>query len=181
MTEVSTVQTEVTPLDVEVTASNSVEMTTAEDGLDVTINKKEYKIVGDEVYIAKLYDDAPQWMKDLVQLVVDNTVEQSNIQLLNDVVEQLSQFATSYVPLNMYTQQVLDLSNADASMHTLIETINSNFNNGLDEANAQIIGLENTKASKDEVIAQVLTTISSELTTPTSALGATIANLQRLS
>ena len=179
MIEVSTVQTEVTPLDVEVTASNSVEISTIEDGLDVTIAKKEYKIVGDEVYIAKLYDDAPQWMKDLVQLVVDNTVEQSNIQLLNNVVEQLNQFATSYVPLNTYTQQILDLSNADASMHTLIETINSNFNNGLDEANAQIIGLENTKASKDEVIAQVLTTISSELATPTSALGATIANLQQ--
>ena len=179
MTEISTVQTEVTPLDVEVTASNSVEIATAEDALDVTITKKEYKIVGDEVYIAKLYDDAPQWMKDLVQLVVDNTVEQSNIQLLNDVVEQLNQFATSYVPLNTYTQQILDLSNADASMHTLIETINSNFNNGLDEANAQIIGLENTKASKDEVIAQVLTTISSELATPTSNLGATIANLQQ--
>ena len=179
MTEVSNVQTEVTPLDVEVTASNSVEISTIEDGLDVTIAKKEYKIVGDEVYIAKLYDDAPQWMKDLVQLVVDNTVEQSNIQLLNNVVEQLNQFATSYVPLNTYTQQILDLSNADASMHTLIETINSNFNNGLDEANAQIIGLENTKASKDEVIAQVLTTISSELATPTSALGATIANLQQ--
>ena len=87
MTEVSTVQTEVTPLDVEVTASNSVEIATAEDDLDVTITKKEYKIVGDEVYIAKLYDDAPQWMKDLVQLVVDNTVEQSNIQLLNSVVK----------------------------------------------------------------------------------------------
>lgn len=179
MTEVSAVQTEVTPLDVEVTASNSTEITTVEDGLDVTITKKEYKIVGDEIYIAKLYDDAPQWMKDLVQLVVDNTVEQSNIQLLNGVVEQLNQFATSYVPLNMYTQQILDLSNADASMHTLIETINSNFNNGLDEANAQIIGLENTKASKDEVIAQVLTTISSELATPTSDLGATITNLQQ--
>ena len=179
MTEISTVQTEVTPLDVEVTASNSTEIATAEDGLDVTITKKEYKIVGDEVYIAKLYDDAPQWMKDLVQLVVDNTVEQTNIELLNSVVEQLNQFATSYVPLNMYTQQVLDLSNADASMHALIETINSNFNNGLDEANAQIIGLENTKASKDEVIAQVLTTISSELATPTSDLGATIANLQQ--
>lgn len=179
MIEVSSVQTEVTPLDVEVTASNSTEIATVEDGLDVTITKKEYKIVGDEVYIAKLYDDAPQWMKDLVQLVVDNTVEQTNIELLNSVVEQLNQFATSYVPLNMYTQQVLDLSNADASMHALIETINSNFNNGLDEANAQIIGLENTKASKDEVIAQVLTTISSELATPTSDLGATIANLQQ--
>ena len=179
MIEVSNVQTEVTPLDVEVTASNSAEITTVEDGLDVTIAKKEYKIVGDEVYIAKLYDDAPQWMKDLVQLVVNNTVTESNLTLLNDVIEQMNQFATSYVPLNQYTQSILDLSSADASMHALIETLNSNFNDGLNQANAQIIGLENTKASKDEVIAQVLTTIAAQLNTPTSDLGVVIGNLQQ--
>ena len=178
--EITKPQVEVSPLDIAVTASNSTEIQPIDNAdLNITVNKKEYKIVGDEVYIAKLYDDAPQWMKDLVQLVVNNTVTESNLMLLNDVIEQMNQFATSYVPLNQYTQSVLDLSNADASMHALIETINSNFNNGLDAANAQIIDLETTKASKDEVIATVLTTIAAQLSTPTSDLGATIANLQQ--
>lgn len=179
MMEVTSTNVGVEPIDIEVTASNAVDVSVVDGELDITVSKKEYKIVGDEVYIAKLYDDAPQWMKDLVQLVVNNTVEESNVQLLNDVIEQLNQFATSYVPLNTYTQQILDLSNADTSMHALIETINSNFNDGLNQANAQIINLENTKASKDEVIAQVLTTLSAELANPAGNLGATIANLQQ--
>lgn len=179
MTEVSTVQTEVTPLDVEVTASNSVEIATVEDGLDVTISKKEYKIVGDEVYIAKLYDDAPQWMKDLVQLVVDNTMASESTVLLNNLVSQLNQFAVSYVPLNTYTQSILDLSNADTAMHNTIETLNSNFNDGLNEANSQIIDLQSTKASKTEVAAKVIETITAQLALPTSDIGATIANLQQ--
>ena len=101
--EITKPQVEVSPLDIAVTASNSTEIQPIDNAdLNITVNKKEYKIVGDEVYIAKLYDDAPQWMKDLVQLVVNNTVTESNLTLLNDVIEQMNQFATSYVPLNQY-------------------------------------------------------------------------------
>lgn len=178
--EIAKPQVEISPLDITVTASNSTEVQPIDNAdLDITVTKKEYKIVGDEVYIAKLYDDAPQWMKDLVQLVVDNTVTESNLALLNDVIARLNTFATSYVPLNQYTQAILDLSNADSSMHALIETLNSNFNDGLDAANSQIINLEITKASKDEAIAAVLTTLAAQLSTPTSDLGAIIANLQQ--
>ena len=127
---------------VEVAVGNAADAAVADDhALDITVTKKEYKIVGDEVYIAKLYDDAPQWMKDLVQLVVDNTMETESVMLRNDLIEQLNQFATSYVPLNTYTQSILDLSNADTSMHATLETLNSNFNDGLDTANSQIINL----------------------------------------
>ena len=122
--------------DVEIAASNVAEVSVADDtALDVSVVKKEYKIVCDEVYIAKLYDDAPQWMKDLVQLVVDNTMAGESTALLNNLVSQLNQFAVSYVPLNTYTQSILDLSNADTAMHDTIETLNSNFNDGLNEAN----------------------------------------------
>lgn len=166
--------------DVEVAASNVAEVSVADDtALDVSVVKKEYKIVGDEVYIAKLYEDAPQWMKDLVQLVVDNTMASESTALLNSLVSQLNQFAVSYVPLNTYTQSILDLSNADTAMHNTIETLNSNFNDGLNEANSQIIDLQSTKASKTEVAAKVIETITAQLALPTSDIGATIANLQQ--
>lgn len=166
--------------DVEIAASNVAEVSVADDtALDVSVVKKEYKIVGDEVYIAKLYDDAPQWMKDLVQLVVDNTMASESTALLNNLVSQLNQFAVSYVPLNTYTQSILDLSNADTAMHNTIETLNSNFNDGLNEANSQIIDLQSTKASKAEVAAKVIETITAQLALPTSDIGATIANLQQ--
>lgn len=165
---------------VEVAVGNAADVIVADDhALDITVTKKEYKIVGDEVYIAKLYDDAPQWMKDLVQLVVDNTVADSNTELLNDVVSRLNTFATSYVPLNTYTQSIVDLSNADTSIHALLETLNSTFNDGLNTANSQIINLNLTKASKDEVVTKVIDTLAAQILTPTSELGAVIGNLQQ--
>ena len=147
--------------------------------LDVTVAKREFVITGDDIYVPKLYDDAPQWMKDLVQLVVNSAVDTGNASTLAQLASMLSQFATSYVPLNQYTQSILDLSNADANIHTVIETLNSNYNNGLSQANAQIISLQNTKASKDEVVTQVVNTLAAQLANPTSSLGAAIGNLQQ--
>lgn len=147
--------------------------------LDVTVAKREFVITGDDIYVPKLYEDAPQWMKDLVQLVVNSAMDTGNASTLAQLTSMLSQFATSYVPLNQYTQSILDLSNADANIHTVIETLNSNYSNGLSQANAQIISLQNTKASKDEVVTQVVNTLAAQLANPTSSLGAAIGNLQQ--
>ena len=147
--------------------------------LDVTVAKKEFVITGDDIYVPKLYDDAPQWMKDLVQIVVNSAVETNNMALISEINSTLSQFAASYVPLNQYTQSILDLSNEDARINTVIETLNSNYNDGLSQANAQILNLENTKASKDEVVAQIVTTLSAQLANPTSDLGATIGRIDQ--
>ena len=147
--------------------------------LDITVAKKEYTIVGDDIYIPQLYDDAPQWMKDLVGLVVDVSMTTNSTKLINDMNAMLQEFAVSYVPLNQYTQSILDLGNEDMRLNAIIETLNSNFNNGLSEANAQIIDLKLTKASKEEVVAQVIQTISAQLADPDSNIGATIGRLDR--
>ena len=147
--------------------------------LDITVAKKEYTIVGDDIYIPQLYDDAPQWMKDLVELVVDISMTTNSTKLINDMNAMLQEFAVSYVPLNQYTQSILDLGNEDMRLNALIETLNSNFNNGLSNANAQIINLQMTKASKDEVVAQVIQTLAAELANPNSNLGATVVRLDQ--
>lgn len=147
--------------------------------LDITVAKKEYTIVGDDIYIPQLYDDAPQWMKDLVGLVVDVSMTTNSTKLINDMNAMLQEFAVSYVPLNQYTQSILDLGNEDMRLNALIETLNSNFNNGLSNANAQIINLQMTKASKDEVVAQVIQTLAAELANPNSNLGATVVRLDQ--
>lgn len=149
------------------------------DDLDITVAKKEYVITGDDIYIPQLYDDAPQWMKDLVGLVVDVSMTTNNTQLVNDLNKMLQEFAVSYVPLNQYTQSILDLGNEDMRLNALIETLNSNFNDGLSESNAQIINLMMTKASKDEVLSQVIQTLAAELANPDSNLGATVVRLEQ--
>ena len=149
------------------------------DELDITVAKKEYTITGDDIYIPQFYDDAPQWMKDLVSLVVDVSMSTNNMTLINDMNKMLQEFAVSYVPLNRYTQSVLDLGNEDVRLNAVLETLNSNFNNGLSKANAQIISLQMTKASKDEVVAQVIQTLAAQLASPTSNLGATVVSLDQ--
>ena len=149
------------------------------DDLDITVAKKEYVITGDDIYIPQFYDDAPQWMKDLVSLVVDVSMSTNNMTLINDMNSMLQEFAVSYVPLNQYTQSILDLGNEDMRLNALIETLNSNFDNGLSEANAQIISLQMTKASKDEVVAQVIQTLAAQLSNPNSNLGATVVSLDQ--
>lgn len=149
------------------------------DNLEISVAKKEYAIVGDSVYIPQLYDDAPQWMKDLVGLVVDVSMTTNSTQLINDMNAMLQKFAVSYVPLNQYTQSILDLGNEDMRLNAFIETLNSNFNNGISNANAQIINLQMTKASKDEVLAQVIQTLAAQLADPNSNLGATVVRLDQ--
>ena len=149
------------------------------EDLDITVAKKEYTITGDDIYIPQLYDDAPQWMKDLVNLVVDVSMTTNSTKLINDMNAMLQEFAVSYVPLNQYTQSILDLGNEDMRLNALIETLNSNFNNGLSNANAQVINLQMTKASKDEVVAQVIQTLAAQLSDPNSNLGATVGRLDQ--
>lgn len=174
---------------VEITNENGIEVIVSDPSieadvvnlneLDIRVAKKEYTIVGDNIYVPKLYDDAPEWMKNLVQIVVDVSLETGNVDLINQLNSVLSEFATQYVPLNQYTQSILDLSNEDTRMNAVIETLNSNYNDGISEANAQIIELRLTKASRTEVVAQVLQTISAELQNGESDLGAVVARLDQ--
>ncbi len=181
MIEVETQTTEVEVINnVEVTSTSQVEVETVDlSDLDITIAKKEYVITGDDIYIPMLYDDAPQWMKDLVQVVVDVSISTGNQSLINNMNAILQDFAVSYVPLNQYTQTILDLGDEDTRINALLETLNSNFNDGLSEANAQIISLQLTKASKDEVVAQVIQTIAAQLADGTSNIGSTIGRIDQ--
>lgn len=177
--ETQTIEVEVVT-NTEVTSTGQVEVETVDlSDLDITVAKKEYVITGDDIYIPMLYDDAPQWMKDLVQVVVDVSISSGNQSLINNMNAILQNFAVSYVPLNQYTQTILDLGDEDTRINALIETLNSNFNDGLSTANAQIISLQLTKASKDEVVAQVIQTIAAQLADGTSNIGSTIGRIDQ--
>lgn len=177
--ETQTIEVEVVT-NAEVTSTGQVEVETVDlSDLDITVAKKEYVITGDDIYIPMLYDDAPQWMKNLVQVVVDVSISSGNQSLINDMNAIIQDFAVSYVPLNQYTQSIIDLSDEDTRLNGLIEALNSNFNDGLSTANAQIISLQLTKASKDEVVAQVIQTIAAQLADGASNIGSTIGRIDQ--
>ena len=177
--ETQTIEVEVVT-NTEVTSTGQVEVETVDlSDLDITVAKKEYVITGDDIYIPMLYDDAPQWMKNLVQVVVDVSISSGNQSLINDMNAIIQDFAVSYVPLNQYTQSIIDLSDEDTRLNGLIEALNSNFNDGLSTANAQIISLQLTKASKDEVVAQVIQTIAAQLADGASNIGSIIGRIDQ--
>lgn len=166
--------------DIDVSSTGNIAVVVEDNNeLDITVAKKEFVITGDNIYVPVLYDDVPQWMKDLVSLSVNQAIEGVSTSNLDQLNSMLAEFATSYVPLNQYTESILDLSNADVSLHALIETLNSTYEDGINSANSQIISLQETKASKDEVLTQVVETISAQLANADSDVGATIARIDQ--
>ena len=143
--------------------TNHVAVSEGTKDLDITINRKEYNIVGDEIYIPKLYDDAPQWLKDLVDVVVEVGVEANNADLLGQVQDLINQLANATVPLNTFTQSIIALNLEDARINTVVETLNSNFSDATSNINAQIIDVRNTFVSKDSAASTIATVLAAEI------------------
>ena len=160
---------DITPSTYEVTIEDSKD-------LDVTINKKEYNIVGDELYIPKLYEDAPAWLQNLVDetIRVSLEVERSNLNSATKALNEL--IAEVEVAKNTYTQSIISSSDIDTRINTAITTLNSS----LAAADATILGIAQTAVTPDEATALTIDGINAELVNPdTGSLGATIASLNQ--
>lgn len=130
---------------------------------DVTINQREYCIVGDDLAIPTLYSDAPPWLKDLVDVVVEVSTETNNTDLLNQIQSLIDALANATVPLNTFTQSILSLVTEDTRLNAVIETLNSNLTTAVSTTNAQIIDIRQTYVSKDEASATVANVITAQL------------------
>ena len=174
----STIVENVNPISIEVEPKYSVTTTT---GADVEITepdyivhaqRKEYKVVGDNIYIPKLYDDAPQWMKDLIGTVVDvkTAVATGN---LNDALEALRTLATELdVAKNTYTMSIISSNDIDQRINTAIETLNSS----LAAADATILNIAQTAVTPEEASAIAINTLSASLSA-SGSIGSFIANM----
>ena len=90
---------------------------------EIVVDKKEYIITGDNIYIPEYYDDAPQWLKDLVQIAIDISIETNNSTLIGNLNSIISEFANQYVPLNQFTQSILALNTEDERINAFITTL----------------------------------------------------------
>ena len=138
----------------------------------VHAQRKEYKVVGDNIYIPKLYDDAPQWMKDIIGTVVDvkTAVATGN---LNDALEALRTLATELeVAKNTYTMSIVSSNDIDQRINTAIETLNSSLSN----ADATILNIAQTAVTPEEASAIAVNTLSASLSA-SGAIGSFIANM----
>ena len=80
------------------TNNSNIEVQSAEPDVQVLVNAKNYTIVGDELYIPKRYEDAPQWLRDIIGTVTEKSFNQK-IYVETQVQEQ---FELSLVSLFMH-------------------------------------------------------------------------------
>ena len=138
----------------------------------VSVQRKEYKVVGDNIYIPKLYDDAPQWMKDLVDTVVDvkTAIAVGN---LDDAIEALRTLSDELeVAKNTYTNSIISSNDIDQRINTAIETLNS----ALSDADATIMNIAQTATTPAEASTIALNTLSASLSA-SGEIGSFISNM----
>ena len=93
--------------------NNAIDIKYSEPEYDVTVNKKEYIITGDNLYIPKRYEDAPQWLRDIIANVTDVALsakisEINNLtQSLNNLIDELE------AAKNTYTMSVVSSNDID--------------------------------------------------------------------
>lgn len=144
----------------EVTATGTVEVDVVDNtDLAVSVNRKEFNIVGDELYIPKRYEDAPQWLRDLIGTVTEQSYAQK-ITDLNNLSTSLQQLIVELeVAKNTYTQSIISSNDIDERINTAITTLNSS----LSGSDATIVDLISTKATPEEASTIALNTISSSI------------------
>lgn len=144
----------------EVSTNNALEVDVIDNNeLAVSVNRKEFNIVGDELYIPKRYEDAPQWLRDLIGTVTEQSYAQK-ITELNNLSTSLQQLIVELeVAKNTYTQSIISSNDIDERINTAITTLNSS----LSGSDATIVDLISTKATPEEAGAIALNTISSSI------------------
>ena len=144
------------------------------DDLDVTINRKEYVITGDEIYIPKRYEDAPTWLQNMIDQVVEYSIG-AKVSDMNQVVYSLNQMIEAMeVSKNTYEMSVISSNDIDTRINTAITTLNSNMN----DADATILSVANTKTTPEEAEAIMINAVRAELeSTDAGTIGAAVATL----
>ena len=155
---------------------NNIDVKTLEPEYEITINRKEYNVVGDDLYIPKRYEDAPQWLRDVIGNVTDVALsakisEINNLtQSLNNLIDELE------VAKNTYTMSVVSSNDINERINTAITTLNSSVM----ESDATILGLATTRVTPEQAQAISIDAIRTSLndTISGNSLGSIISGMQ---
>ena len=161
---------------VEVIAGNmNIAIIEDTNDIEVTVNRQEYVITGDEIYIPKRFEDAPTWMQNLITQVVDTSIS-AQIQDLNGISQSLeSMIDAMEVAKNTYELSIISSNDIDERINTAVTTLNSAMN----EADATVLEVAQTRVTPEEAAVITVDVITAELAkTEAGTLGATVSNLQ---
>ena len=172
---------ELAPEDIEISVDNNIDVSTTGDvvvdgvsnELEITFDSNEYSIVGDDMVVLTKYEDAPQWMKDVINGLVDvkTSIAVGDIEATKEALGTM--LAELEVAKNTYELSIVSSNDINQRITTAIETLNSS----LQEADATIMNIAQTATTPGEASAIALNTLSASLSAE-GIIGSTISNLQ---
>ena len=157
---------------VSASTDNNIDIEILEPDYDITINKREYVITGDNLYIPKTYDESPQWLKDIIGTITDFSLNQKLTEIgalsntLYVLIDELE------VAKNTYTQSIITSAEIDEIINARIETLNSS----LSGSDATIVDLIATKATPTEASSLALNVLTASIND--GAISSLVSNLQ---
>ena len=159
----------------EINSEIDIEMSTNQE-IEVYIEPREYKVVGDDVYIPINFDSAPTWLTqaitDLTNIKVTDVVTNLD-SMINDLTYAVQQIE---VAKNQYEQSITSLNDIDSRFNSLLTTLNSNMD-GLDASLKDLIATKVTSTQASVVALNAITTAMNDTSTG-STLCSAILNLQ---
>ena len=140
--------------------------------LEVSVNRREYNIVGDELYIPKRYEDAPQWLRDIIDTVTSAALSGAlnDVSTLGDMLTGL--IAELNVAKNTYTMSVISDNDINERINTAITTLNSS----LADADSTILDVAMTRVTPEEAQTIALGILSASIAG--GDISAAVQNLQ---
>lgn len=157
---------------VSTSTDNNIDIEILEPDYNVTINKREYVITGDNLYIPKTYDESPQWIKDIIGTITDFSLNQKLTEIgalsntLYALIDELE------VAKNTYTNSIITSAEIDERINARIETLNSS----IAESDATIVDLITTKATPTEASTLALNALTASIND--GAISSLVSNLQ---
>lgn len=142
--------------------------------LSITSVKNTYSIVGDALFASVSTEEAPEWLTSIIDSVIDTQLKVS----LNSLDELKLSILEALNEIDIAKNQYQELINIEVTIDGIItsklETLNANVAN----ADAKIIDLEFTKASKDEAVAIAIEQIGSSINSPNGEINALVTGIR---
>ena len=134
--------------------------------------KKEYSIVGDGLYASVSAEEAPQWLLNVVDTVVTNSLANG----LTDVELLKNSVLTALSELDVAKNQYQELINIEATIEGVVASRLATLNATVDANSATISDLEVSKVTADEALTIAASHLASEVND--GSVSAAIGTLQ---
>lgn len=139
-------------------AANPVVGTNTTEDLTLTVNRREYVVVGDDTYISRT-TDTPQWLVTLIESLTALQLDAA----FADVADLRNALDTAIAAMNVakneYAMAIINYSDLEQIVNAKIETLNST----LREADATIIDVLSTRVTADQASALAVQSIAASM------------------